>query len=108
MSPQVEFSEFSKQEVCNLLMFHDHFESFDWTLISLRALALALTLAGLTDFTGTGQRKKAKGSRRTTLKKPLAFSLYPLTYLGSPTLPQMSLRDMSVHKTEETPQPPDA
>ncbi len=70
-----EFPEFSKQEVCNLLMFPDSFESLDGTLISLRALALALTLAGLTDFTGTGQRKKAKSSRRTTLKKPLAFSL---------------------------------
>ncbi len=40
----VEFPEFSKQEVCSLPMFHDHFESFDGTLISLRSLALALTL----------------------------------------------------------------
>ncbi len=29
-------------------MFHDSFESFDWTLVSLRSLALALTLLGLT------------------------------------------------------------
>ncbi len=84
-------------------MFHDNFECFDWTLISLRSLALALTLAGLTDFAVAGQRKKVKGSRRTTLNKPLAFSLYPLTYLGPPTLPQTSLRDMSAHKSEETP-----
>ncbi len=39
-----KFPEFSRQEVCNLLMFNDNFESFDWTLISLRSLALALTL----------------------------------------------------------------
>ncbi len=43
----MEFPEFSKQEVCNLLMFHENFESFDWTLISLHSLALALTLSGL-------------------------------------------------------------
>ncbi len=29
-------------------MFHNNFESFDGTLIPLRSLALALTLAGLT------------------------------------------------------------
>ncbi len=29
-------------------MFKDNLECFDWTLISLRSLALALTLAGLT------------------------------------------------------------
>ncbi len=29
-------------------MFDDNFECFDWTLISLRSLALALTLSGLT------------------------------------------------------------
>ncbi len=40
----VEFPEFSRQEVCNPLMFDDNFGSFDWTLISLRSLALALTL----------------------------------------------------------------
>ncbi len=84
-------------------MFRDRFESFDGTRISLRSLALALTLAGLTDFAVAGQRKKVKGSRRTTPNKPLAFSLYPLTYLDPPTLPQTSLRDMSVLKTEETP-----
>ncbi len=38
----LEFSEFSKQEVCNPLVFHDDFESFDWTLISLRSLLFAL------------------------------------------------------------------
>ncbi len=84
-------------------MFHENFESSDGILISPRSLALALTPFGLTDFTAAGQRKKVKGSRRTTLNKPLAFSLYPLTYLGAPTLPQTSLRDMSIHKTEEPP-----
>ncbi len=38
----LEFSEFSKQEVRNLPMFYDSFESFDWTLISLRSLLLAV------------------------------------------------------------------
>ncbi len=85
-------------------MFRDNFECFDWTLRSLRFLALALTIAGLTDFAVAGQRKKAKVSRRTTPNKPLAFSLYPLTYLGPPTLPQTSLRDMRVRKTEESEQ----
>ncbi len=50
---------------------------------SLRCLALALTLVGLADSAVPGQRKKAKGSRRTTPNKPLAFTLYPLTYLGA-------------------------
>ncbi len=71
----MEFPEFSKQEVCNLLMFRDNFESFDWTLISLRSLALALTLWGLADFAVAGQRKKAKGLSKTTPNKPLAFIL---------------------------------
>ncbi|NIS71196.1 MAG: hypothetical protein GTO12_20330 [Proteobacteria bacterium] len=44
----VEFPEFSNQEVCNPLMFPDCFESLDETLVSLRSLALAVTLAGLT------------------------------------------------------------
>ncbi len=83
-------------------MFHDSFESFDWPFISRRSLALAFTLAELPDLAAPGQRKKAKGSGRTTPNKPLAFSLYPLTYLGAPTLPQTSRTDMSVHKTEET------
>ncbi len=39
---QLEFPEFSKQEISNLLMFHDNFESFDGTLTSLRSLLLAL------------------------------------------------------------------
>ncbi len=82
ISLSVEFPQFSKQEVCNLLRFYGKFESFDWTFMSLRSLALALTLSGLTDFAVAGQRKKVKGSRRTTLNKPLAFSLYPLTYMG--------------------------
>ncbi len=38
------FPEFSNQEVSNLLMVCDNFESFDGTLISLRSPALALTL----------------------------------------------------------------
>ncbi len=42
-----EFPEFSKQGISNLLMFHDNFEPLDGTLISLRSLALALTLSGL-------------------------------------------------------------
>ncbi len=42
--PNVEFPEFSKQKVCRLLMFHDNFESFDWTGISLRSQAHAVTL----------------------------------------------------------------
>ncbi len=33
----VEFPEFSKQEVSNLLMFHDDFESLGGTLISLHS-----------------------------------------------------------------------
>jgi hypothetical protein len=32
----VQFPEFSKHEVCKLLMFHDNFESFDWTLRDVR------------------------------------------------------------------------
>ncbi len=44
----MEFPEPYKQEILNLLMFRDNFEPFDWTLISLRSLAFALTLAGLT------------------------------------------------------------
>ncbi len=52
LAADVEFPDFSKQEVCNLLMFHDHFESFDGTLISLHSLALALTPSGLPDGDG--------------------------------------------------------
>ncbi len=33
----MKFPEFSKGVVSNLLMFRDHFESFDWTLISFRS-----------------------------------------------------------------------
>ncbi len=44
----MEFPEFLKRVISNLLMFHNNFESFDWTLISLRSHALALTLSGLT------------------------------------------------------------
>ncbi len=32
-----KFPQFLKQEVSNLLMFPDNFESFDWTLKSLRS-----------------------------------------------------------------------
>ncbi|NIT04085.1 hypothetical protein GTO10_04130 [Candidatus Saccharibacteria bacterium] len=56
----MEFPEFSKLEVCNLLMLHDDFESFDWTLISLRSLALALTLfPPLAGQVGTGCSKSS-------------------------------------------------
>ncbi len=36
-------------------MFPDNFECFDGTLIALRSLALALNLAGPTDFPVAGQ-----------------------------------------------------
>jgi hypothetical protein len=39
-----EFPEFSKKEISNPLMFQHNFESGGGTLISLRSLALALTL----------------------------------------------------------------
>jgi hypothetical protein len=39
-----EFPEFSKKEISNPLMFQHNFESLGGTLISLRSLALALTL----------------------------------------------------------------
>ncbi|NIO03131.1 MAG: hypothetical protein GTN74_00560 [Proteobacteria bacterium] len=71
----MEFPEFSKQEVCNLLILNDNFEYLYRTLISLHTLALALTLAGLADFAVAGQRKKAKGLRRETPNKPLSFNL---------------------------------
>jgi hypothetical protein len=44
----LEFPEFSKQGIPNVLMFHDNFESLDELLISLCSLALALTPSGLT------------------------------------------------------------
>jgi hypothetical protein len=39
-----EFPEFSKKEISNPLMFQHNFEFGGGTLISLRSLALALTL----------------------------------------------------------------
>ncbi len=74
-------------------MFHDNFESLERTLISLRSLALALTLAG---FTG-GEYLPLPRSEGGVFPFLLALE-------GSPPLPQTSLRDMSVHKTEETPE----
>jgi hypothetical protein len=65
-------------------------------LSSLRSHALAVTLSGFADFAVAGERKKVKGSRRTTPNKPLAFSLYPLTYLGAPPLPLTSLRNKRI------------
>ncbi len=100
---QEEFLGFWIEGLSTVSIFEENFRSLNWILISLRFLALALTRLGLTDFTVAGKRKKPKGSRRTTPNKPLAFSLYPLTYLGTPTLPQTSLRDMNVHKIVETP-----
>jgi hypothetical protein len=41
---ELEFSEFPKQEFSKFLMFQENFGFLDGTLISLRSLALALTL----------------------------------------------------------------
>jgi hypothetical protein len=43
-----KFSQFSRNEISNPLMFHHNFEFGCGTLISLRSLALALTLWGRT------------------------------------------------------------
>ncbi|NIS68680.1 MAG: hypothetical protein GTO12_06915 [Proteobacteria bacterium] len=77
-----EFPEFWMEGLSTGSIFEENFRSLNGTLISLRSLALALTLSGLADFAIAGQRKKAKGSRRTTPNKPLAFSLYSLAYLN--------------------------
>ncbi len=87
-----EFPEFSKQGISNLLMFHDNFESLDGTLISLRSLLLALTLSGL-----------AGGEYLPLPRSKGGVSPSCSSSMGTPTLPQTFLRDMRVHKTEETP-----
>jgi hypothetical protein len=78
----VEFPEFAKQEVCKLLMFQDNFESFDWTLISLRSLALALTL--FPPLAGQVGTRFFLNSWSFCLF-PFTFCLLPLTF---PNVPQ--------------------
>ncbi len=73
-------------------MFQENLEYFDGTPISLRSLALALTLS---DLAG-GEYLPLPRSKGGVFPFLLALD-------GSPTLPQASLRDMRVHKTEETP-----
>ncbi len=87
-----KFPEFSRQEISNFLLFQEDLGSSDGTLISLRSLALALTLSGL-----------AGGEYLPLPRSEGGVFPFLLALDGAPPLPQTSLRDISVHKTEETP-----
>ncbi len=105
------FPKFSNQGIFDLLMFNGNFESLDEALISLRSLALALTpcppLAGqvgnFCPFPAlkVGFSPYVRMSARLSSSQAHVEACSPS--MGTPTLPQMYLRDMSVHKTEETP-----